>query len=58
MAKRLEAGHVGVNTTSPASASQMPFGGFKSSGVGREGGLDDVKRWTEEKSVIISVADK
>ncbi|KAF2640662.1 aldehyde dehydrogenase-like protein [Massarina eburnea CBS 473.64] len=36
-AKGLEAGTVGVNCTSPSIAQDMPFGGYKSSGTGREG---------------------
>ncbi|KAF2178990.1 aldehyde dehydrogenase-like protein [Zopfia rhizophila CBS 207.26] len=36
-AKGLESGTVGVNCTSPNIAPDMPFGGYKSSGVGREG---------------------
>ncbi|KAF4443387.1 putative aldehyde dehydrogenase [Fusarium austroafricanum] len=37
VAKALEAGTVGVNCTSPSMAKDMPFGGYKASGVGREG---------------------
>ncbi|KAF2463592.1 aldehyde dehydrogenase [Lindgomyces ingoldianus] len=36
-AKGLEAGTIGVNCTSPSIGKDMPFGGYKSSGVGREG---------------------
>ncbi|KAF1844823.1 aldehyde dehydrogenase-like protein [Cucurbitaria berberidis CBS 394.84] len=36
-AKGLEAGTVGVNCTSPITGRDMPFGGYKSSGSGREG---------------------
>ncbi|KAH7089813.1 aldehyde dehydrogenase-like protein [Paraphoma chrysanthemicola] len=36
-AKGLEAGTVGVNCTSPITGEAMPFGGYKSSGSGREG---------------------
>ncbi|ORY82889.1 aldehyde dehydrogenase domain-containing protein [Leucosporidium creatinivorum] len=53
ISKALEAGTVAINTSSPAGASEIPFGGFKSSGIGREGGLDSLKRWTEEKSVVL-----
>ncbi|KAF2878234.1 aldehyde dehydrogenase-like protein [Massariosphaeria phaeospora] len=36
-AKGLEAGTVGINCTSPEVGRGMPFGGYKSSGSGREG---------------------
>ncbi|KAL8292351.1 hypothetical protein RQP46_001817 [Phenoliferia psychrophenolica] len=53
VAKALEAGTVGVNATSPSTSSELPFGGWKTSGQGREGGTDSLIRWTEEKSVFI-----
>lgn len=55
-AKGFESGMVGVNCTSPTGAWDMPFGGYKQSGTGREslvGSLDD---WLEQKSVYIKVA--
>ncbi|KAK4056393.1 hypothetical protein OIO90_002536 [Microbotryomycetes sp. JL221] len=53
VAKKLEAGTVGVNTTSPSTANELVFGGSKSSGCSREQGIESQKRWTEEKSVVI-----
>ncbi|CEQ41134.1 SPOSA6832_02827 [Sporobolomyces salmonicolor] len=53
VAKALQAGTVGVNTSSPSTAHELPFGGYKLSGVGREGGVDSLYTWTEAKSVII-----
>ena len=32
----------------------LPFGGFKQSGVGREGGTDGLAAYTELKSVLLS----
>lgn len=55
VAKGLESGMVGVNCTSPTGAWDMPFGGYKSSGVGRESLLDSLDDWTEKKSVYIRV---
>jgi betaine-aldehyde dehydrogenase len=31
----------------------MPFGGFKNSGIGREGGLEELLSYTEEKAIHI-----
>ncbi|KAJ5998978.1 Retinal dehydrogenase 1 [Penicillium sp. IBT 35674x] len=57
MAKKLESGNVGVNCTSPTGALDMPFGGYKASGVGREGWTVSMDNYLETKSVYISVDD-
>lgn len=36
VSKALEAGTVTVNTAAPTMAHEMPFGGWKGSGMGRE----------------------
>ena len=54
-ARGLESGMVGVNCTSPTGAWDMPFGGYKSSGTGRESLLHSLEDWLEEKSVYIKV---
>ncbi|MET4783504.1 aldehyde dehydrogenase family protein [Glaciihabitans sp. UYNi722] len=53
-AQRLEAGMVWINgeTSRPAG---VPFGGFKHSGIGKEGGLSEVLGYTREKSVIVNL---
>ncbi|KIX02224.1 uncharacterized protein Z518_08163 [Rhinocladiella mackenziei CBS 650.93] len=55
VAKALEAGSVGVNCTSPTMAIDMPFGGWKQSGDGRELSKYSTDYWTELKSVFISL---
>jgi len=55
VAKQLEAGTVGVNCTSPSGGTDMPFGGYKSSGVGREKGPGALEPWLEQKAVIMKV---
>lgn len=57
MAKKLESGSVGINCTSPTGALDMPFGGYKASGVGREGWTASMDNFLETKSVLISVDD-
>ena len=52
VAKRLKAGHVGVNTAQ--RNHEAPFGGFKMSGVGRDGGDFGVLAYTETQSIIWS----
>jgi acyl-CoA reductase-like NAD-dependent aldehyde dehydrogenase len=56
-AKGLEAGTVSVNCTSPVTGKDMPFGGYKSSGSGREGEpAYTLDNFLETKSVIIKIA--
>ena len=52
VAKRLEAGHVGINTAQ--RNHDAPFGGFKMSGVGRDGGDFGLLAYTEPQSIIWS----
>jgi len=48
--EKLEFGMVGVNDSMPASPT-APFGGFKESGLGREGGHDGLEAFLEKKLV-------
>jgi aldehyde dehydrogenase (NAD+) len=52
VARTLRAGTVWINTYR-ALAPNMPFGGFKSSGIGHENGIDAVKDFTRLKAVWI-----
>ncbi|CAB3238988.1 unnamed protein product [Arctia plantaginis] len=55
--KHAEAGNVWVNTYF-AMTPQTPFGGFKDSGIGREGGLHTLDEYLEVKSVAIALPKK
>ncbi|WVF72559.1 hypothetical protein IAT40_007376 [Kwoniella sp. CBS 6097] len=46
-AKAIESGSVAVNCNSPSAADDMPFGGWKSSGVGSENGPNGLSAWLE-----------
>ena len=50
----LEAGMVGVNT-GLVSTAEVPFGGWKESGLGREGSRHGLEDWTELKSVTVAL---
>lgn len=52
MSKKIEAGIVWVNTWLNRDL-RTPFGGVKASGVGREGGLEALRFFTEAKNVCI-----
>jgi phenylacetaldehyde dehydrogenase len=51
MARRLKAGSVRINGGVPDM--NVPFGGYKQSGWGREGGREGVESYTEIKTVIV-----
>ena len=53
VARGIEAGNLSVNSHSSVRYS-TPFGGFKSSGLGRELGPDALDAFTETKNVFIS----
>lgn len=55
MARSVCAGAIGVNCWAPIDA-RLPWGGFKTSGIGRECGLSGVMAYTEEKVVTILTA--
>jgi acyl-CoA reductase-like NAD-dependent aldehyde dehydrogenase len=53
MSEKLRAGTVWINNYRSTSFT-TPFGGFKDSGLGREGGVEAVKEFLEVKSVWVS----
>src|SRR5262249_27315785 len=53
-ARRLKAGLVWINTYGLMDAA-VPFGGFKSSGFGRELGMHAIEHYTELKSVWLNM---
>lgn len=57
VAARLRAGTVWVNNYRQVSYN-MPFGGYKQSGVGRELGPDSLNDYTEVKSIWIDTGNK
>ncbi|MDQ3797838.1 MAG: aldehyde dehydrogenase [Acidobacteriota bacterium] len=55
VAERLESGIIWVNSWLLRDL-RTPFGGMKNSGVGREGGFEALRFFTEEKNVCIKIA--
>ncbi len=53
-AEQLGYGLVGVNDG--GYTHEIPFGGFKESRLGREGGHEGVEEYAEAKSVVVSMA--
>ncbi len=55
VAEQLEYGLVGANDAT-GYTHEIPFGGFKESGLGREGGHEGIEEYTEVKSVVVNLA--
>lgn len=55
--RSIRAGRVWVNTTI-SGGPEMPSGGFKQSGIGRETGLYGVEEYTEIKSTHIALGPR
>ncbi|MFK7826395.1 MAG: betaine-aldehyde dehydrogenase [Oligoflexales bacterium] len=51
---QLEAGSCWINTFN-ASPIEIPFGGYKNSGIGRENGLTTINHYTQLKSVFVEL---
>ncbi len=56
MAKGVESGQVYVNTFGSAGVVGAPFGGYKRSGFGRNGGPETVREYTQVKAVIVDAS--
>jgi succinate-semialdehyde dehydrogenase / glutarate-semialdehyde dehydrogenase len=54
VAEGLEYGIVGVNDPIPV-APEIPFGGYKESGLGRENGSEGIEAFLETKAVSIGI---
>jgi acyl-CoA reductase-like NAD-dependent aldehyde dehydrogenase len=54
-AQAIRAGIVWINDTQPAP-TEMPWGGYKQSGVGRELGKDGIEDFLERKAVYLNLA--
>ena len=53
---RLEAGTIWINAYN-ITPVEIPFGGYKQSGIGRENGLAAVDHYTQLKSVYVEMGD-
>ncbi|MEW2812451.1 aldehyde dehydrogenase family protein [Streptomyces massasporeus] len=58
LAEGIRAGQVYVNVTSAGTGIELPFGGYKHSGWGREKGLQALDSYTQTKNVCIGFGDR
>ncbi|GAA1684772.1 aldehyde dehydrogenase family protein [Microbacterium lacus] len=55
MAAEIEAGQVYINTYGAGGGVELPFGGFKRSGYGREKGYEAMDAYTQTKTVVVKL---
>jgi len=53
LASRIKTGQVYVNTYGAGGGVELPFGGYKKSGYGREKGLESLASYTQVKNVCV-----
>lgn len=56
VARQLEAGFVWINDYNVTPA-ELPFGGYKQSGLGRENGLQAIEHYTQIKTIYANLGD-
>ncbi len=56
IASRVNTGQVYINTYGAGGGVELPFGGYKKSGYGREKGLDSLASYTQIKNVCVRFA--
>ncbi len=56
MAERIDSGIIWINCWMLRDL-RVPFGGMKNSGVGREGGLEALRFFTEPKNVCVKLSE-
>lgn len=55
LAEKVKAGQIFINNYGAGGGIQMPFGGYKKSGFGREKGLEALRNYTQVKNVAIKM---
>lgn len=55
-AKKVKAGTCVINSSGNYRSMQQPFGGYKRSGIGREGTADTLAEFSQQKTVVIKGA--
>ena len=55
MVNNIDAGQVFVNTYGAGGGVELPFGGFKKSGYGREKSIEALDEYTQTKTVVMKV---
>ncbi|MBJ7602311.1 MAG: aldehyde dehydrogenase family protein [Candidatus Dormibacteraeota bacterium] len=56
LAREVRAGQVYINTYGAGGGVELPFGGFKRSGHGREKGFEALRAYTQTKTIAVKLA--
>jgi aldehyde dehydrogenase (NAD+)/betaine-aldehyde dehydrogenase len=55
VAGKIQAGQVYVNTYGAGGGVELPFGGFRKSGYGREKGTEALNAYTATKTIVVQL---
>jgi aldehyde dehydrogenase (NAD+) len=55
VASKVKSGQVFINNYGAAGGVELPFGGYKKSGIGREKGLEALRNYTQLKNIAIKM---
>lgn len=58
IAGKVKSGQVFINDYGAAGGVELPFGGYKKSGIGREKGIEALRNYTQLKNVAIKMKSK
>ena len=58
MAAQVDGGQIYVNTYGAGGGVELPFGGFRKSGYGREKGIEALDAYTATKTIVVQLEDE
>lgn len=57
VAKYVKSGQVFINNYGAAGGVELPFGGYKKSGIGREKGIEALQNYTQLKNIAVKISE-
>jgi len=56
LARKIRAGQIFINNYGASGGVEMPFGGYRKSGFGREKGLETLRQYTQLKNIAVKIS--